>query len=78
MLTPRMLPAWVLFLLPLRFRLALLLTDAFFFKVPLREGAAPWFNVDAREEDRWGVSSSMRIEAPRVCASNVSSNLPRR
>jgi|TARA_R110002003_G_scaffold184_13_gene14492 hypothetical protein len=65
--------------LPLRLRLPVLLTDPFFFSVPLRDGAEPWFNVedalDAREADRWGMSPSSTDE-PRVRASKSSSNLP--
>jgi hypothetical protein len=76
-----MLPACMLFRLPLRFRLALRLTEPFFLRVPLREGVEPWFSVvealEAREAERWGMSPS-RTEEPRVRASKFSSNLPLR
>jgi hypothetical protein len=65
------------FLLPLRFMLLALLTEFFFLSVPLREGAAPWFRVEEREDERWCISPSM-MDEPRVRASKSSSNLPRR
>ena len=68
----------MLLLLPLRFKLVARLTEDFFFKVPLRDGAAPWFRVEAREEERWGMSKSPRTDEPRVRASKFSSNLPNR
>lgn len=78
-----MLPARVLRLLLLRLRLPLLLTEARFFSVPLREGVAeadaPWPpKVDAREAERTGKSPSPSTDEPRVRASKVSSNLPSR
>ena len=39
----------MLFLLPLRFKLPLLLTEPFFLSVPLRAGVEPWLRVEARE-----------------------------
>ena len=44
------------FLLPLRFMLPVLLTELFFLRVPLREGVAPWFRVEEREDERWCIS----------------------
>lgn len=80
MLTPRILPACRLLLLPLRFKLPVLFTEDRFFKVPLREGAAPWFKVEALEADRSGkfMSPSSKTDEPRVRASKFSSNLPNR
>jgi hypothetical protein len=77
MVTPLMDPACMDFLLPLRFMLPVLLTELFFLRVPLREGVAPWFRVEEREEERWCTSPS-RTDEPRVRASKSSSNLPRR
>jgi hypothetical protein len=64
-------------LLPLRFMLLALLTEFFFLSVPLREGVAPWFKVEEREDERWCISPSITDE-PRVRASKSSSNRPRR
>jgi hypothetical protein len=72
-----MLPACMDFLLPLRFMLLALFTEFFFLSVPLREGVAPWFRVEEREDERGCISSSM-TEEPRVRASKSSSNLPKR
>lgn len=57
--------------------LPVLLTEPFFLRVPLREGVAPWFRAEEREDERWWTSPS-RTEEPRVRASKSSSNLPRR
>ena len=59
-----MLPAFMLLLLPLRFKLEVLLTEFFFFRVPLREGV-PTF--EALEAERWMpvASSPARIELSR-------------